>query len=79
MSLERIPERAAAGSRPLLVSLIDAREILGGVGNTTIWKLIGEEAFETVAIGRRRYAVVASLESYVERLRAAATRREARS
>ena len=40
------------------------------IGNTTGWKLVGLEIIETVYIGRRRYAVVKSVETLPERLAA---------
>jgi hypothetical protein len=68
MSLEHAPQRD--GER-LLMSLLQVRETLGGIGNTTVWKLIAAGAFETVTIGRKRYGVAASVKAYVDRLRAA--------
>jgi hypothetical protein len=36
-----------------------------GLGNTTMWKLIGDREIETIRIGRRRLIVVASLLRYI--------------
>ena len=58
--------------RPLLVSVRKARELLGGIGNNQAWKLIKNSELEVVSTGRKRWVVVESLNSYVERQRAAA-------
>ncbi len=58
--------------RPLLVSVKKARELLGGCGNNRIWKLIKDGELEVVGSERKRWVVVESLNSYVERQRAAA-------
>jgi excisionase family DNA binding protein len=52
----------SAGSfvRPLTVTIATARQITG-LGNTTLWKLIGEKKLKTVRIGRRRLVVYESL------------------
>jgi excisionase family DNA binding protein len=46
--------------RPLTVTIATARQITG-LGNTTLWKLIGEKKLKTVRIGRRRLVVYESL------------------
>jgi hypothetical protein len=56
-------ERQSA--KPLAVPVRRACEILG-VGNTTMWGLIKDERVKTIAIGRRRLVVYASLEALVE-------------
>jgi hypothetical protein len=53
----------------LLVSIVDSQEILGGVGRTTIWKLVKARELEQVCIGRRAFITQTSLSAYVERLR----------
>ena len=58
--------------RPLLVSVRKARELLGGIGNNQVWKLIKNSELEVVGTERKRWVVVESLNSYVERQRAAA-------
>jgi hypothetical protein len=47
--------------KPLAVTIPTARKI-SGLGNTTIWKLIGEKRLVTVKIGRRRLVTYSSLE-----------------
>jgi hypothetical protein len=54
----------AIGVVPLTVTIATARQITG-LGNTTIWKLIGEKKLQTVCIGRRRLVVYESLRSLV--------------
>jgi len=45
---------------PLTITIATARQITG-LGNTTIWKLIGEKKLKTVRVGRRRLVVYESL------------------
>jgi excisionase family DNA binding protein len=47
--------------RPITVTIADAREI-SGLGNSTLWKLIGEGRLDTVSVGRRRLILYDSLE-----------------
>ena len=54
-------ETRASGHRPISITVRQARDI-SGLGNSTIWKLIGEGRLETVSIGRRRLIVYDSLE-----------------
>jgi hypothetical protein len=51
--------------KPLLVSVRDARKLLGGIGHNTFWKLAREGAFEIVGSSRKRFVVVTSIERYV--------------
>ena len=44
----------------LTITIATARQITG-LGNTTIWKLIGEKKIQTVRVGRRRLVVYDSL------------------
>jgi excisionase family DNA binding protein len=46
--------------QPLTITIATARQITG-LGNTTIWKLIGEKKLQTVRVGRRRLVVYDSL------------------
>jgi hypothetical protein len=55
----------------LLVPIPDSQETLGGVGRTTIWKLVKAGELEQVCIGRRAFITAESLEAYVGRLREA--------
>jgi hypothetical protein len=50
----------AIGVVPLTITIAAARQITG-LGNTTIWKLIGEKKLQTVCIGRRRLVLYDSL------------------
>jgi hypothetical protein len=47
--------------KPLAVTIGTARKI-SGLGNTTVWKLIGEGRLDTVSVGRRRLILYGSLE-----------------
>lgn len=47
--------------KPLAVTISSARKI-SGLGNTTIWKLIGENKLTTIKVGRRVLVTYASLE-----------------
>lgn len=63
--------------KPLLVSVRQARELLGGCANNRIWKLIKDGELEVVGTQRKRWCTVASIEAYVERqVTAAITERE---
>lgn len=50
--------------KPLAVSVKDACRILG-VGNTTMWALIGDGRVKTMSIGRKRLVIYSSLESLI--------------
>jgi excisionase family DNA binding protein len=54
------PHRAANSVSPITVTIPKGREI-SGLGNTTIWKLIGDGTLQTVRVGRRRLIVYESL------------------
>jgi hypothetical protein len=54
------PCDGAIGVVPLTITIATARQITG-LGNTTIWKLIGEKKLQTVCIGRRRLVLYDSL------------------
>src|SRR5262245_34270341 len=45
---------------PLTITIATARQITG-LGNTTIWRLIGEKKLDTVRVGRRRLVLYDSL------------------
>lgn len=55
----------------LLIPIPESQQSLGGVGRTTIWKLIKAGELERVCIGRRSFITAESLEAYVGRLREA--------
>ncbi|OMB93580.1 helix-turn-helix transcriptional regulator [Mycobacterium colombiense] len=53
----------------LLYPKLDARRLIGGVGNTTLWRLVNEGELEQVKIGRRSFITAESIHAYVARLR----------
>jgi predicted DNA-binding transcriptional regulator AlpA len=55
-----------------LVSIPEARAVLGGIGHTTIYDLINRGELVKVNIGRRGLITSESLAAYVDRLSAAA-------
>jgi hypothetical protein len=55
-----------------LVSILEAREILGGIGHTTLYDLIKRGELIKVNIGRRGFVTSESLAAYVDRITAAA-------
>jgi len=59
-------------ARPLLVSVREARRILGDIGNSTFWRLVQRGEIELVGTERKRWVVVTSLEQLVDRQRAKA-------
>jgi hypothetical protein len=54
---------------PLLVSVVEARRLLGDISNNKFWKLVRAGDLEIVGTERKRWAVVESLHAYVARLR----------
>lgn len=50
---------------PLLVSVRDARKLLGGCGNNRFWQLAKAGAFELVGSDHKRWVTVASLKRFV--------------
>jgi hypothetical protein len=63
---------------PLLVSVKKARELLGGVGNNQIWRLIKRGELDVCGSRRKRWVSVSSIQAYVGRqLTAAAAERDA--
>ncbi|WP_176234756.1 helix-turn-helix domain-containing protein [Mycobacterium simiae] len=53
-----------------LVSIPEARQVLGGIGHTTLYELIKKGEVNKVNIGRRGFVTSESLEAYVDRLSA---------
>ena len=53
---------------PLLVSVKEARRLLGGIGNNTFWSLAKVGTFDLVGSERKRFVTVASLNDYVARM-----------
>lgn len=56
-----------------LVSIPEARRLLGDIGHTTVYELIKRGEIVKVNIGRRGFITSESLEAYLDRLREAAT------
>jgi hypothetical protein len=54
-----------------LVSIPEARQVLGGIGHTTIYELINRGEIVKVNIGRRGFITADSLDAYVDRITAA--------
>ena len=52
-----------------LVSIPEAREVLGGIGHSTIYELIKRGELTKVNIGRRGLITAESLAAYMDRLR----------
>jgi hypothetical protein len=52
----------------LLVSVLVARQMLGGMSKNKFWELARGGAFELVGSERKRFVVVASLHRYVAEL-----------
>jgi Helix-turn-helix domain len=50
----------------------EAKQILGGIGTTTIYELMKTGEIERVNIGRRAFVTATSLVAYVDRLSEAA-------
>ncbi len=55
--------------RPLLVSVRQARVLLGGISNNKFWSLVREYEIELVGSERKRWAVVETIERAVEKMR----------
>ena len=56
-----------------LVSIPEARHLLGDIGHTTVYELIKRGEIVKVNIGRRGFITSESLEAYLDRLSEAAT------
>jgi hypothetical protein len=55
-----------------LVPIPEARQVLGGIGHTTVYELAKRREIVKVNIGRRGFITSESLEAYVDRLSAEA-------
>lgn len=51
-----------------LLSIHQTREVLGGIGHTTVYELIKRGEIVKVNIGRRGFITSESLEAYMDRL-----------
>jgi hypothetical protein len=54
-------------TEPLIVSVKEARRLLGGCSNNKFWKLVGAREFELLGSERKRFVTVASIRAYIER------------
>jgi hypothetical protein len=54
--------------QPLLVPVVEARRLLGGIGNNQFWKLAKAGELELVGTERKRWVVVDSITAYVARM-----------
>jgi cell fate regulator YaaT (PSP1 superfamily) len=63
-----LAQQHTAHIKPLLVSVRDARQMLGGVGRTKIYQLMDLGKLRSVSIGRRRMLVTASIERLVDEM-----------
>ncbi len=66
--------RHAISCAPLLMTVTDSMRTLS-VGRTKFYELVGAGEIELVKIGNKSCAVVASIEAYVDRLRAKCVRK----
>lgn len=57
----------------LLVDIETTMNRLGGLARSTVYELLATGEIEAVKLGRRRMVVAASLNAYVDRLRAEVT------
>jgi hypothetical protein len=53
---------------PLIVPVIEARRLLGGIGHNRFWKLAKAGEVELVGTARKRFVVVQSIRAYVSRM-----------
>ncbi|WP_169734763.1 helix-turn-helix domain-containing protein [Desulfitibacter alkalitolerans] len=50
----------------LLISVSEARVLLGGISDSLMWKLIRNEDIKTCKIGRRRMIRLIDLEKFIQ-------------
>jgi hypothetical protein len=51
-----------------LIPIPEARQVLGGIGHTTVYELVKRGEIVKVNIGRRGFITLESLEGYMDRL-----------
>ncbi len=56
-----------------LVPYDEVREVLGGIGRTTLWQLVESGELVRVKLGRRAFITAKSIDAYVDRLTEAAS------
>jgi len=49
-----------------LLSIADARARLGGVGRTTIWKLVTEGKLQGIKVGARSFVLASSIDNFID-------------
>jgi hypothetical protein len=52
---------------PLIVSVREARRLLGGASNNRFWKIVGAGELELLGSERKRWVTVASIQAYIQR------------
>jgi hypothetical protein len=57
-----------AGPIPLLVRIDDARQILGGIGRSTFYRIVADGKLKPVHQGRKPYVLTSDLIAYVRGL-----------
>ncbi|WP_096905549.1 AlpA family transcriptional regulator [Dietzia sp. WMMA184] len=57
-----------------LATIDEARTALGGIGRSTLYKLVQNGELTKVSIGRRGFITIDSIDAYVDRLRGTAPR-----
>jgi hypothetical protein len=71
----------AESLQPLIVSVRQARQLLGGASNNRFWDIVRTGALELLGNERKRWVTVASIENYIKQqvaIAAAAPRRRGR-
>lgn len=51
---------------PLLVSVSQTQELLGGVSRDTIYRMLASGTLASIKIGRRRMVLASSIHSFVQ-------------
>ncbi|MBO9523521.1 MAG: helix-turn-helix domain-containing protein [Nocardioidaceae bacterium] len=49
-----------------LLSIAEARSRLGGVGRTTIWKLVTEGKLQGIKVGARSFVLASSIDHFID-------------
>lgn len=55
--------------QPIIVSIEDARVMLGGIGKTTLYQWLDSERLESRKIGKRRFILVSSIIELIKKSR----------
>lgn len=54
--------------KPLIVSVKQARQLLGNLSHQKFWRLVREGHFELLGSKAKRYVTMASIEAYVAKM-----------